>query len=473
MSMPDGVLRALRDKRLPSHAQVWDTRREEWVSLAAHPGIMGLLQSISAHTTQVDQALPKPARALSFANAARAKKAAAVSSIATELVPAPESVAEEEPDSPIHAVATHDLDQIPELIEMELPSAAELLEETPSAKEPVRPLPDVMTNEKIMDLGDIAPRAIPAEAAAPAISPAVAVHEIPKAVTTSPAPAPAREAPSSPEPAYPLDIKKAKSRKPVPVSSPPRSRTRLPLVAIAATVLVLAIAGGSYFWYQARPTRSTPVSAQGATPMVVPSSPADAIVDTLGSRPVRDSASQLTQVKGPAAPLPALPLQGVSGAGPEPDLEIRLRLANAVAWVPSEDFGSTQALLLSRRKVEAAQNSFNAFRVDMNRLPDSAKVQSDYRRRVEPFAEAQRVDEVLAIVGTAVEMLDSLSGRFQVNGRTVNFNRPDDAVQFGMLLRRADSLLTAPVELDPYPTVIRAPRRAVNRLVQSLPRPGP
>ena len=171
---------------------------------------------------------------------------------------------------------------------------------------------------------------------------------------------------------------------------------------------------------------------------------------------------------GDTAPhVAALELQGVPGAGPESDLETGLRLANALMWNPAQDFGSPAGVLRARRKVEAVLNSIQAYRVDMRRLAESGGG-SRMADRLEPFGEARRIDDVVRAMGAAVNKLEDMEGRFAVQGGTLEFDRAEDARRYNELRDRADSLLRAPVELDPHP-VIRPPRRLVTRLLSTLP----
>lgn len=444
LSMPDGVLRALRDKRFPSNAEVWDTARSAWVPLAGHPGIVSLLQSISTHTVQSDhpprKAAPRSSKITqpTFAAAVQARKVAA----------SPPPVAD--PDAPI------------DLIDLELPSSAELIGESASNAPALMPTPDLA----------LVPDALPLMRVEPGH------HEVPEHGADSPSgsegtagsktmPSPASLVPGpdtgvteNRDPAYPLEAPaRGKKKSPAPGPVAPAG-PRVSRLTIVAPVLLLLAAGGYVLWTHPHLIPFSDSSSPGVSP----------IVDTLGSRPARDSTGGLIEGRDPLAAVPDLPLQGVSGAGPEPDLETGLQLANAVVWIPAEDFGSAEALLLARRKVDAVANSLRAYRVDMNRLPDSTKATIDFRRRVEPFAEARRVDEVLSVVQAAVQLLDSLNGFFQINGHTIAFNRPSDAGQWRALIEKADSLLAAPVELDPHPAMRRAPRRVVVRLVESLPK---
>jgi len=163
----------------------------------------------------------------------------------------------------------------------------------------------------------------------------------------------------------------------------------------------------------------------------------------------------------------ALELQGVPGAGPEADLETRFRLADALMWDPAGDFGTPAAVLRARRKVDAVLNSVEAYRVDMRRLAESGGG-SKLGYRMEPFDEASRIDDVIHAMGDAISVLEDVPGRFAVRGGTLEFDRAEDARRYNALRDRADSLLRAPVEMDPHP-IIRPPRRLVTRLLTTLP----
>jgi hypothetical protein len=152
-------------------------------------------------------------------------------------------------------------------------------------------------------------------------------------------------------------------------------------------------------------------------------------------------------------------------AGEERELENNLRIAEAVVWQPAIDF-SPEAIWRSARKMDAVRNSISLYRIGAWRQIDSAS--RDIDPRLEPFEEAVRVDEVLDVMQSAVTLLDSLINNFRVNGETLVFLEPDLAARYSWLRQRADSLLRIPVAVDSPPRV-RAPRRIVTRLLETLP----
>ena len=78
------------------------------------------------------------------------------------------------------------------------------------------------------------------------------------------------------------------------------------------------------------------------------------------------------------------------------------------------------------------------------------------------------MDEVLNLVQSAVGLLDSLISRFRVHGEVLVFSDAGDAARYSWLRHRADSLLKTPVAVDSVHPV-RAPRRVVGRLLETLP----
>jgi hypothetical protein len=449
LSMPDGVLRALRDQRLPSFAEVWHDKRQQWVSLASHPGVLGLLQSISAHSATQDQT---PAVRIA----------------------APVRVSKPHPAQPFIVVdpaparTASVSDDVPELVLDELadplPSAAELLGEPVQPEAPPPPAM-VAPSQVTAESPPVSPPLAEVRAREP-VSVAVAVETpetavvLDKAGVVTPGEILALEGPSQTPADPPL----------APVFRTAGVRRRSPLArfipAVAGILVVTLAAGGGAWWYRhSRPGATSDSGFNSQAPVVPGVIPAgrSPSIDTLGSAADERSPHDVT--------IPDLPLQGVSGAGPEPELETSLRLAHAERWNPAEDFGSTAALQLARHKVEAARNCVIAYRIDMQRLPVSARLAMAYDRVRVPFDEAVKIDSVLGTMQTSILLLDSLQGRFRVDGPILHFARPADANRWNALRLRADSILGAPVELDSYPGTVRPPRRAITRLVRSLP-PG-
>jgi two-component system cell cycle sensor histidine kinase/response regulator CckA len=54
LSIPDGLIRALRENRLPAKVEVWHAELEQWVSLAAHPAARQALESIGPYLPEQD-----------------------------------------------------------------------------------------------------------------------------------------------------------------------------------------------------------------------------------------------------------------------------------------------------------------------------------------------------------------------------------------------------------------------------------
>ena len=149
----------------------------------------------------------------------------------------------------------------------------------------------------------------------------------------------------------------------------------------------------------------------------------------------------------------------------ERELETNLRIAEAVVWQPALDF-SPELIWRSARKVDAVRNSISLYRIGAWRQLDSAS--RDIDPRLEPYEEAVRVDEVLSLVQSAVSLLDSLITAFHVNGEVLVFSDADQAARYSWLRHRADSLLRSPVPGDSA-HLLRAPRRVVTRLLETLP----
>ena len=149
----------------------------------------------------------------------------------------------------------------------------------------------------------------------------------------------------------------------------------------------------------------------------------------------------------------------------ERELETNLRIAEAVIWQPAIDF-SPELIWRSARKVDAVRNSISLYRIGAWREIDSTI--RDTSSLLEPYEEAVRVDEVLNLVQSAVGLLDSLITAFRVNGELLVFSDANQAARYSWLQHRADSLLRTPVAADSTP-LVRAPRRVVSRLVETLP----
>jgi hypothetical protein len=149
----------------------------------------------------------------------------------------------------------------------------------------------------------------------------------------------------------------------------------------------------------------------------------------------------------------------------ERELETNLRIAEAVIWQPAIDF-SAELIWRSARKVDAVRNSISLYRIGAWRQIDSAI--RDTSSLLEPYEEAVRVDEVLSLVQSAVTVLDSAITTFRINGEVLVFSHAGRAARYSWLRHRADSLLRTPVAADSTP-LLRAPRRVVSRLVETLP----
>jgi len=233
-------------------------------------------------------------------------------------------------------------------------------------------------------------------------------------------------------------------------------------VAVASTV-------GWYVHERRKPPR-TAVHDSTSAPSASPTPVVNAHVDAshTGSEVLTELPTPLASaVNATPNSLPTLSLQGVPGAGPEPDLLVRLQLADALAWRASKDF-SQEGILLAGRKVEAVRNSIDAYRVDMRRLPDSVSSSPEMTRKIEPFDEASRVNEVLDAMKAVILFVDSTQGHYRVWGERLAFERASDAAHYNALRVQADSLLQAPVPMDPAPN-LRPPRRIGTHLVAPLP----
>lgn len=228
------------------------------------------------------------------------------------------------------------------------------------------------------------------------------------------------------------------------VPAPELARFRARLL-VGALVLFVAMGIGAWFWYRA-PGGAAPsddLAGQVLTPRQR---------DSLA----RASAGSNVQISAPS------PLGELEAA-----LENDLGIADAVIWRPALDFASPEQVLRASRKLEAVKNSIGLYRLGAWRLADSLSVEGD--PRLEPFNETERIDAVLGIMQAAVVLLDSLNGQFRVIGETLVFDIPSDAEHYNEVARIADSLLHDPVDLDSFPRV-RAPRRAITRLLATLPK---
>ncbi len=152
-------------------------------------------------------------------------------------------------------------------------------------------------------------------------------------------------------------------------------------------------------------------------------------------------------------------------AAEERELENNLRIAEVVVWQPAIDFQPDQ-LLRSSRKLDAVRNSISLYRIGAWRLIDSTVRDED--PRLESYDEANRVDEVLSLMQSAITLLDAQADRFRVSGTMLIFSDSTQADRYRWLRQRADSLLRAPLDGDSLP-VPRAPRRVVTRLMATLP----
>jgi hypothetical protein len=443
LSIPDGLIRALRENRLPAKVEVWHAELEQWVSLAAHPAARRALESIGPYLPEQDAIeMLEP-------------EMSATSPPPVEDDPAaePEPAPEVEPE--VAAPAPDPLDLLLAAAHEFLPPAMPEPGET-AAREPApETLPPV---PRVPEAAQAEPP--PARSSKLDITPPPRVHERRSLAMESPV------------------ERRRSARTPPPVQEPapaPRSGFKLPfalpngrmLLGVAAVIAVV-------YFLRNRKQEVTPPAGQktvaGApnhSPAATPTHPPTAAVpapetadaEVLPPLPVDSGDTALTPG--------ALELQGVPGGTPESDLETRLRLADALMWNPAQDFGSPGNVLRARRKVDAVLNSIQAYRVDMRRMAESNGA-SKVGNRMEPFDEASRIDDVVRAMGDAIAVLEDVTGRFGVRGGTLEFDRAEDARRYNQLRDRADSLLRAPVEMDLHP-IIRPPRRLVTRLLTTLP----
>lgn len=426
LSIPDGLIRALRENRLPAKVEVWHAEREEWVSLAAHPAARLALESIGSYLPASD---------------------------AIEMVEPEEAAAPA--DDPVDEVAGAEAPEA-EPPDIQLAAAHEFIPPSPAGETPIpepAALAEAEAPEPEIPLDIPPPEAPPARAPRLDITAAPRVHE--RRSLEMPPPVERRRSvhqspPTEPEPA-----------------PPPRRRFKLPFALPSRRVLIIGVAAVIAVGYFMRRPKEGAKPAPGQK-TVADSSPHPQVATVVAPRdtvptevlpplPVDSSDTALTPH--------TLELQGVPGGTPEADLETRLRLADALMWDPAADFGSPGNVLRARRKVDAVLNSVSAYRVDMRRLVEGGGKPGD---RMEPFDEADRIDAVIHAMGDAIDVLEDVTGRFSVRGGTLEFDRADDARRYNQLRDRADSLLRAPVQMDPHP-VIRPPRRLVTQLLTTLP----
>jgi len=443
LSVPDGLIRALRENRLPSKVEVWHAEREEWVSLAAHPAARQALESIGSYMPSSEAIETIEPEAEVIEPEAEVIEPEAV--LEVDAAP-PEPPAEVPPPEPPVAdpldgllAAAHEF--IPPADPLPTPPPPETAEAEPEELDPV-----VLLN--------LSP---PPEAPLP---PPPAAR--PSRLDITPPP-PLRERRT-------LETKTAAERRQVAATPPaeptstPTGSFKLPSRRVLVGGIALLIAAG--YFVKSRSGGAKPDAAPhtvGATANHTPgtASPAPESVPA-EVLPVFPADSEDT-----APHVGVLALQGVPGAGPEADLETRFRLADALMWDPAGDFGTPADVLRARRKVDAVLNSVEAYRVDMRRLAESGGG-AKLGYRMEPFDEASRIDDVIHAMGDAISVLEDVTGRFAVRGGTLEFDRAEDARRYNALRDRADSLLRAPVEMDPHP-IIRPPRRLVTRLLTTLP----
>lgn len=429
--MPDGLIRALRENRLPSGVLAYQVDSDEWVPLASHPAARLALESIGSYVPDPE---PLPGESL-----------LAISELEVPVLELdPEPVLPPEPVSP----------PVPEPL--------------PEPVAPPEPEPEIE-----IPLADVS---VPAPSAAPEPAP---LKVMAPAEPLAPE-RPARLDITPPPQDFERGLVEARpsraERRPVPPPPPPplpppsglRAISRRQLL-IAAVVLLVAAGGFLVLRNRKSGTgtaseRNVASATSVSVPPAIDSTPAarDSAPGAAPLPPTRtDSTAAAPQAVG------SLELQGVPGEGPEADLETRLRLAGVLLWQPAEDFGSPESVLRSRRKVDAFFNSIQAYRVDLRR-----KAESEGAARVgnlmEPFDEASRIDEVVQAMAAAIAMLEDVPGRYTVRGGALAFDRPEDARRYNALRDSADALLRAPVPMDLHPTV-RPPRRLVTRLLASLP----
>jgi hypothetical protein len=221
--------------------------------------------------------------------------------------------------------------------------------------------------------------------------------------------------------------------------------TRYPVVGWAA-LLALVLLGGTGFFVFGRIAGGQPAAN-------VPGSITNAL-SAAGRGPV-DS-----------VPVPAVLEAPNPLATAESELIANLQISEALFWQPESDFSGREQLARSARKIDAVGNSISFYRIAAWRLIDSAYRDSD--PRLEPYEEISRINDVLSLMRTTVVLLDSLVPHFKVSGKTLVFDTPDAADRYRWLRNRVDSLFHSPVEGDSL-RLLRAPRRAVARLLKTLP----
>ncbi len=440
LSVPDGLIRALRENRLPAKVEVWHAEQEEWVSLSAHPAARKALESISSYLPAPDIELIEPV-------------------LAPVEVSPPEPVPEAPPALP------------EEPVEIQLAAAHEFIP-PPDPSPPAEPEPQAAALD-VAPLPEILP--VVPEAAEPPPPPPHGKEPAPQPARTShldivPPPPPPRQEERRSREVRPSIERRRPPAPPPPPPDPlpePKPRFKIPVRQILIGGGVLALIAGFYV-VKNRKSTAKPVEGQQRV-AAAPNRPApqDSAPAARESVPAEVPPPLAADSADTAPHVAELELQGLPGGGPESDLETRLRLADALMWNPSQDFNSPGQVLRSRRKVDAVLNSIQAYRVDMRRMADSTGA-ARVGNRMEPFDEASRIDDVIRAMGEAVGVLEDVAGRFTVRGGTLEFDRADDARRYNDLRDQADSLLRAPVPMDLHP-IVRPPRRFVSRLVSTLP----
>lgn len=417
LSMPDGVLRALRDNRLPPSAEAWHAESNSWVALTTHPAVDDLLQSM----------VPQPST--------RPPPPAPVPDPAEAPSPLPPPLSDESDASPA------------EFLPVFLDFGKDLEDETVVPTPPLRGADSAVISPA--NVGEIeGPQELKLVYTPPPETDRAGLEGESPVLRRSPA-SPRPDAAETPEPVFgdiPLEPPGWLSR------GKPTPGRLLALLGVGAVL----VAG--FIWYRASTARSAPPAA----PRPDQAGDSSALSPSIG-----DSASPIAGTRYRPPRIGPLPLQGVSGGPPEADLETRLRLADALVWETS-DFASAEQIVRSVRKVDAVRNSIEAYRNDMRRLTDSARPAEGSPRRLEPFDEASRIDEVLAVMQAALKLLDRVQGRFRIRGELLVFDRQAEASRYNDFLKQADSLLQARVPMDPNP-LLRPPRRIVTRLLETLP----
>ncbi|HEV8123068.1 MAG TPA: hypothetical protein VGP80_02410 [Gemmatimonadales bacterium] len=436
LSIPDGLIRALRENRLPAKVEVWHAELEQWVSLAAHPAARQALESIGPYLPEQD-AIEMLEPEMS---------ATSPPPVEDDLAVEPEPAPEVEPE--VSAPAPDPLDLL-------LAAAHEFL--PPAMPEPVEtaarePAPETLPPVPLVaETAQAEPP--PARSSKLDITPPPRVRERRSLAMESPA---ERRRSAGPAPPAPEPVPAPSSGFKLPFALPSR---RILLVGVAAVIALVYFTRSRKEEVKTPAGQKTVAGAPSHPPTVAVPAPETADAESLPPLPVDSGDTALTPG--------ALELQGVPGGTPESDLETRLRLADALMWDPAQDFGSPGSVLRARRKVDAVRNSIQAYRVDMRRLDESSAA-SRQGNRLEPFDEASRIDNVVSAMGAAIQFLEDVSGRFSVRGGTLEFDRPEDARRYNRLRDQADSLLQSPVEMDPRP-IFRPPRRFVTRLLITLP----